>query len=238
MGGDDLHPAPVFNALQRLLSSSVIAFPSQTALCSYNKALSALLLWQDPLSICWQLFEAGQVELGFVSWLISPKVNTACLGACSGEGGQPHLACKHLLFTSPWPWQGYLSLIHQGQMFEHLLPDQCSSCTWRAWSRRIPWWKMQQEEKLKEGETNSSSACVCAGFPRLHLEGRAGTCSELGLCVIWSVAPVRASPAKISSSGDGAHVQEGEKAVMLWCKPVPIATEPAGSRVVILGMSR
>lgn len=65
-----------------------------------------------------------------------------------------------------------------------------------------------QQEKLKEGETNSSSACVCAGFPRLHLEGRVGTCSELGLLCYLVYGPRRASPAKISSSGDGAHVRE------------------------------
>lgn len=79
----------------------------------------------------------------------------------------------------------------------------------------MPQMMVQQEEKLKEVETSSSSVWSCAGFLRLHLEGRAGTCSELSLCVIWSVAPIKVSPDQISSSGDGEHVQVDEKAVML-----------------------
>lgn len=93
----------------------------------------------------------------------------------------------------------------------------------------MPQMKVQQEEKLKGEETSSSSVWPCAGFLRLHLEGRAGMCSELGLCVIWSVAPIKASPDQISSSGYGEHVQGDERAVMLCCEPFPIATEPAGS---------
>lgn len=79
-----------------------------------------------------------------------------------------------------------------------------------------------RHEKQRRGKASSSSAYVCAGFPCLHLEGRA--VRALG-SVICSVAPVRASPTKISPSGDGARVQEGEKAAML-CKPFPMAAYP------------
>lgn len=91
-------------------------------------------------------------------------------------------------------------------------------------------WKTQRE--VKEGENQLLlSLCLC-WIPVSASRGQGSTCSELRVCVIWSVASVRASPAKVSSSGDGARVREGEKAAVL-CKPVPMAAEPVGSHVAM-----
>lgn len=113
-------------------------------------------------------------------------------------------------------------------MSEHLLPHQCSSCTWRA--------EDATRREVKEGETQLLLRSRLCWIPVSASRGQGSTCSELGLCVIWPVAPVRASPATISSSGDGARVREGEKAAML-CKPVPMAAEPVGGHVAMLQVS-
>jgi len=141
-------------------------------------------------------------------------------------------------FTTPWPSQGQLSPIHQGQMSEHLLPNRCSSCTWTAQSRRIPRWKLPARREVKGGGNQLRlSLCLC-WIPPSASRGQGRQVLRAGSLRRLIGGPVRTSPAKISSSGDGTCVQAGEKAVMLRCKPIPIAAEPAGTRAAMLGVSR
>lgn len=77
------------------------------------------------------------------------------------------------------------------------------------------------------------SVCLC-WIPLSASRGQGRYVVQAGSLCYLVCGPGRASPAKIPSSGDGAHVREREKAVMLWCKPVPIASMPVGTRVVML----
>lgn len=67
-------------------------------------------------------------------------------------------------------------------MSEHLLPHQRSSCT-----RRV---EDETRREVKEGENQLLlSFCLCC-IPVSASRGQGSTCSELGLCVVWSVAPL------------------------------------------------
>lgn len=109
------------------------------------------------------------MDLGFISCLISPQMNTACLGACL-QGRQTALSHAQAISFSPpcgLGGGGCPSSIKARCLSIFCLP----SCTWKV--------EDATRREVKEGENQLLlSLCLC-WIPVSASRGQGSTCSEL-----------------------------------------------------------